>query len=126
MSLARALPCRALPCRALPCRTLPCRALHLLREYSKPLTRPDWRKSKPIITTYRLYLIIKYAMYIPIVTPKNLLHCMVLYNIGETEWYFAYAYIKFYGLCIYLDQCTDYTMLNADGIQDAIYHHSRA
>ena len=36
------LPCRALPCRALPCRALPCRALHLISEYSKPITRGDW------------------------------------------------------------------------------------
>jgi hypothetical protein len=35
--------CRPLPCRALPCRALPCRALTLIREYSKPLTRSDWR-----------------------------------------------------------------------------------
>ena len=26
----------------LPCRALPCRALQLIREYSKPITRPDW------------------------------------------------------------------------------------
>ena len=35
---------------------LPNRALLLINEYSKPLTRPDWRKSKPLITTYLLYL----------------------------------------------------------------------
>lgn len=37
---------------------LPFRAVSLIREYSKPLTRPDWRQSKPIITTYRLYLVV--------------------------------------------------------------------
>ena len=38
---------------------LPSRVLLLISEYSKPMTRPDWRKSKPIITKYQLYL---YAM----------------------------------------------------------------
>ena len=37
-------------------RALPIRAVHLISEYSKPLTRPDWRKSLPIVTTFRLYL----------------------------------------------------------------------
>ena len=110
--------------RALPCRALPCRALYLIHEYSRPLTRPDWRKSKPIISTYRLYLIIKYVMYVPIITPKNLLHSMILYNIGETEWYYAYVYIKFYGLNIYMYEYTDHNMLKADGIEDAISHFS--
>ena len=98
------LPCRALPCRALPRRALPCRALYLIREYSKPLTRPDWRHSKPIITTFRLYLLIKYVMYIPIISPTKRLHSMILYNIGDTEY-------------------TDHRMLKADGIEDAICHH---
>ncbi len=31
------------PYRKLPSRKLPCRALQLIREYSKPLTRGDWR-----------------------------------------------------------------------------------
>ncbi len=35
---------------------LPSRALLLIREYSKPFTRPDWRDSKPLITRYQLYL----------------------------------------------------------------------
>jgi len=32
-------------------RALPCRALHLIREYSKPITRPDWRTFERSITT---------------------------------------------------------------------------
>jgi hypothetical protein len=122
-TLTRALPSYTIT-RALPSYTLPSRALHLIREYSRPLTRPDWRQSKPIISTYRLYLIIKYVMYVPIITPKNLLHSMILYNIGETEWYYAYVYIKFYGLNIYLHEYTDHNMLKADSIEDAISHFS--
>jgi hypothetical protein len=41
---------------SLPSRVLPSRALQIISEYSKPMTRPDWRQSKPIITTYYLYL----------------------------------------------------------------------
>ena len=36
---------------ALPCRALPCRALHLISEYSKPITRGDWRTFERAITT---------------------------------------------------------------------------
>ena len=49
----------ALPCTSLPCTSLPCRALQIIREYSKPCTRPDWRKSVPIITTYGMYKMLK-------------------------------------------------------------------
>jgi hypothetical protein len=50
---------------ALPSRALPNRALYLISEYSKPMTRPDWRDSKPIITKYQLclYLVLKTNWY---------------------------------------------------------------
>ncbi len=91
----RALPCRALPCRALPCRALPCRALLLISEYSKPLTRPDWRDSKPIITTYCLFSRVFYIRhYIPLqMSPpsKYSLDYNLLCNIIQTDWYFRYS-----------------------------------
>ena len=34
----------------LPCRALPCRALHLISDYSKPITRPNWRTFERAIT----------------------------------------------------------------------------
>jgi hypothetical protein len=40
-----------LPLRQLPCRALPCRALDLIHEYSKPLSRPDWRTFERPITS---------------------------------------------------------------------------
>jgi hypothetical protein len=40
---SRTLPYRMLPYRTLPFRTLPFRALKLISEYSKPITRGDWR-----------------------------------------------------------------------------------
>lgn len=115
-----------LPYRSLPRNVLPCRAVKIIREYSRPMTRPDWRKSKPPITIFRLYLLIKYIMYTPIISPTKRLHSMILYNICETDWYYVYVYIKFYGLRTYLHEHKDYTMLKADGIQDAIYHYRYA
>ncbi len=86
--------CRSLPCRSLPCRSLPSRALCLIREYSRPITRPDWRQSKPIITPYELYMHIKEL--IDLLKNKRLF-LIILYNILDTEWFYAYSYIKCYG-----------------------------
>jgi len=59
---------------------LPERTLIMIREYSKPMTRPDWRKSKPLTTTYQLYnnTLIR----------DGLLMAYLLMNIVETEWYY--------------------------------------
>ena len=90
-ALKRELPKRALTCNsALPIRALPIRAVRLISEYSKPLTRPDWRESKPIITILKLYLII--------CPPTSELHYIVLNNMKQTEWCEMYYYIKRYGL----------------------------
>ena len=37
------MPLRTLPLRTLPLRTLPLHILCIISDYSKPLTRPDWR-----------------------------------------------------------------------------------
>ena len=109
----------ALPSRALT-RALPCRALHLIREYSRPMTRPDWRKSKPIISTYRLYLQVK---NVKLANTKSI-YQNILYNISNTEWYFVYVYITYHGVCEYLQMgdCNIH-MTYADGIQDAIQYN---
>lgn len=80
---------RALPKRQLSC-ALPIRAINLIREYSKPLTRPNWRKSLPIVTTFRLYLTIS--------PPTSELHYIVLRNIKDTKWYKMYYYVHQYGI----------------------------
>jgi hypothetical protein len=66
---------------------LPNRALLLINEYSKPLTRPDWRNSKPITTTYQLYnnTLIR----------DGLLMAYLLMNIIDTDWYYLYMRIKY-------------------------------
>jgi hypothetical protein len=85
--------------RSLPCRSLPCRALTLIHEYSKPLTRPDWRNSKPIVTHYELYLHVKY-------TPNDYkkIKRIILNNIHQTEWHRMYFYIKYIGLDGFLEE----------------------
>ena len=95
---------------------LPNRVLLLINEYSRPMTKPDWRKSKPIITTFRLYLHVKYILFTPVISPTKRLHSMMLNNIVDTEWYNVYVYIRYHGLKTYLREFSDYNMLNADGI----------
>ena len=71
---------------------LPYCALCLIREYSKPLTRGDWRQSKPIITTYGLYKLI-----VDEEINNTLKYIELLHNIKSTEWYYAYKIIHEYG-----------------------------
>jgi hypothetical protein len=114
---------RALPSRPLPSRALPGRALQIIHDYSLPMCKPNWRKSKPIITTYRLYLHVKYVMCTdPTLFSIKRLHSIILTNIMKTEWYQVYTYIKIFGLD---RRIVDYSehMIKADGIEDAIYHY---
>jgi hypothetical protein len=105
---------------------LPSRALLLIHDYSRPMTRPNWRKSKPIITTYRLYTILQKCKrnY----KPKYL---MVFNNIEDTDWYYTCQYIKKNGLEIYyLEYFRQYgvkydsiihNVEAIDGVTDAIH-----
>ena len=81
---------------------LPSRAIKLISEYSRPITCSNWRKSKPVITPFRLYSIIRkrrrnILKYRPI-------YFMVLYNIEDTDWYYTCTYIQKYGLDKYYDE----------------------
>jgi hypothetical protein len=92
----------------LPSYALPCRALSLIREYSKPMTRPDWRQSKPIVTTYRLYL--------NVINNYSELSYYILSNIWFTDWYQLYTYIKSYGIDNYYYNHRNNNILKIDGI----------
>ena len=59
---------------------LPGRALTIISEYSKPMTRPDWRNSKPLTTTYQLY-------NNTLIRDGLLMGCLLM-NIIDTEWYY--------------------------------------
>lgn len=102
---------------------LPSRALQIIHEYSKPLTRPNWRQSKPIITTYKLYLfILKHDIdYADLSSPD--IYRRILCQISDTDWYNAYIYIRFYGLHDYIKSMEgeEHHMLDAsvDGIKEA-------
>jgi hypothetical protein len=96
---------------------LPGRALLLISEYSKPLTHPEWRYSKPIITTFHLYLSIWMR--------DKPLHQTILYNIRRTEWYEMYMYIKHNGLekyCQLFDR-DYYDTYEVDGVYDAMIRY---
>jgi hypothetical protein len=96
--------------QTLPSRLLPYHALRLIREYSKPMTRPDWRKSKPIITSFYIYKMVQS-------TPEFLTPLIYgLYmNIMQTEWYGLFIYVRMYGL----NGMDDYLM-KINGIDDAL------
>ena len=108
---------------ALPCRALPRNVLQIIREYSQPITRANWRKSKPIVTTYRLYLQVKNIKLANTISMGRL-YQNILYNISNTEWYIAYVYISYHGLSEYLERCEcNIHMTYSDGIQDAVQYN---
>jgi hypothetical protein len=67
---------------------LPNRALLLIHDYSLPMTRPDWRKSNPIITTCCLYSRVSYLSHFNHNRrSKYSLDYNLLCNILQTDWY---------------------------------------
>jgi hypothetical protein len=113
------LACPSLACPSLVSRSLPCRALLIIREYSQPLTRHNWRQLKSFITPYQLYLKVQYDIF----SKYKLLHHIVLYNIYETDWFYAYQYIKYYGLPLYMRESLNKNILYMDGIEDATHYY---
>ena len=95
-------------------RALPCRATNLIREYSKPITRPDWRKSNPIISQYKLY------SYVTNHILRNFrLKEYLLRRIQKTDWYYIYTYIRKFGIDEYYYYVGYPDVLHIDGIMDA-------
>ena len=70
---------------------LPSNVLQLISEYSKPVTRPNWRNSKPIVSVYELYLGV-YTSW-----DEDDLHYLIYRNIQKTYWYDIYWHIKLAG-----------------------------
>lgn len=110
---------------------LPDDVLALIRAFSKPLTRPNWRQSKPIISTYQLFLVTikkikkiedswQFTRYDDLYT-----------NIKGTDWYWSYTNLRDFGLNIYFrhhqyyyGEATTIQHLNrVDGLDDAILQH---
>jgi hypothetical protein len=102
--------------------------LRLIREYSLPITRPNWRKSKPIITTYQMFLLAErnntyfwtYNIY------ERLLE-----HIQETEWFYSYKTILEYGLDPYRRHyyykygVHSRNIHTIDGLQEALYIYNQ-
>jgi hypothetical protein len=108
--------------------SLPSRALDLIHDYSRPLTRPEWRKSKPIITTYKLYCVFRRRERFGKLKMKNII---LLENIEHTNWYWTYKIIQNYGIERYYQKHffefgAEYEPINVlamDGVSEAIRKH---
>jgi hypothetical protein len=85
------LPSYALLSYALLSYALPQRALTLIHEYSRPITRPDWRKSRPIITTYELYLQVRSVYLCRYIQSNRMVDFIILRNIKHTNWFQFYS-----------------------------------
>ena len=106
----------------LPKNLLPKIVLEIIKEYSKPVTRPNWRESKPIITTYKMYKLLhnkrKNSNY-------NTLIIALCLNIIDTEWYYMFIMITYNGwyLELFANERfdNDYNkIIKIDGIKDAL------
>lgn len=86
-----AFPSHVFPFHVDPLPALPYHIQSLIREYSKPLTRPDWRNSKPIVSVADLYRSV-YTSW-----DENDLHFVIYRNIKNTFWYAVYWDMKMYG-----------------------------
>ena len=104
----------ALICPSLPCPSLPCRALSLIREYSKPLTRPGWRNSNPVISQFKLYSYLKNNKHKYYKLKTNLLR-----RIQKTDWYYNYTYIQHFGMDQFYYDFGYRDILHIDGMMDA-------
>jgi hypothetical protein len=90
-----------LPFQSLPFQSLPFRALHLISEYSKPLTRPDWRTCNCLIRFEEYIYTIQYKIHIK--QPTNLLN-LIFNNISNSDFYIAYNHIYFFGINSYVSK----------------------
>jgi len=77
---------------------LPSRALHLIRAYSKPLTRPDWRTCNCLISIEEYIYSIQYKYYIN----NTRLITLISSNIDDTDFYKAYNHIYYFGIHSYI------------------------
>ena len=77
---------------------LPVRVLKLIKEYSKPVTRSDWRTFERIMDTNYFIFNIEYKYF----TNKSPLYSLVLKNIYASEFYNSYQYIYNWGIDSYI------------------------
>uniref|UniRef100_A0A6C0JIP3 Uncharacterized protein n=1 Tax=viral metagenome TaxID=1070528 RepID=A0A6C0JIP3_9ZZZZ len=97
---------------------LPKNVLLLINEYSKPVTRPDWRTIK-ILTQYRLFINIQNNIY------KKDLFYNLYKSMETTEWFYTLNYISRLGIESYIHKHKTYNnnlivdLLKMEGIRHA-------
>jgi hypothetical protein len=74
---------------------LPINALRLIKEYSKPVTRPDWRTIRHL-TQYHLFLNIKNDIY------TKSLYYNAYKSMETTDWFYVLNYISRFGIESYI------------------------
>ena len=79
----------------LPIHILPINALRLIKEYSKPVTRPDWRTIRHL-TQYHLFLNIKNDIY------TKSLYYNAYKSMETTDWFYVLNYISRFGIESYI------------------------
>jgi hypothetical protein len=78
---------------------LPSNIICLIREYSKPLTRPDWKTFKRFINA-NLFI----EEIIDFTISKQTSLCYKVYvNMKDSTFYKMYIYIEFFGIDSYID-----------------------
>jgi len=103
-------------------KVLPLRVLTLISEYSKPVTRSDWRKLH-IMTNYVLFKCIN--MCITQNKMNNKLSYIVCNNMHNSVWWHMYDYIETWGLqnAIRYFKLSKEDILKIDGMEHAIIYN---
>ena len=78
---------------------LPIRVLNLINEFSKPVTRPDWRTFERIISIEKFMFNIQYN-YCVFNSP---LYSLVLQNMYLSNFYISYQHIYNWGIDSYIN-----------------------
>ena len=105
-----------LPSNVLPSNVLPSNVLRHISEYSKPITRADWRTLQKM-TDYNLYRII-----MNVITKQVNLVLIFQKNMKDTLWYNLYSFTQCWGIegtSSHYNMSED-ELLKIDGIIEAI------
>jgi hypothetical protein len=113
---------------------LPYNVLALIREYSKPITRPDWKIVRPL-PALLFYADLNYIRH----KYKKQLYIRVFSNLTQTEWGRIYTNVQMFGIQYASNHCEtsvdeiykmpgmmyaqDYYITNND-VDEQFYHTS--
>jgi hypothetical protein len=100
----------------MPSIVLPSSVIRLIKEYSKPLSRPDWRTLRKM-TDYKLYSIIT-----NVIRKQVKLVLILQINMKDSLWYNLYSFTQCWGIegtSSHYNMSED-ELLKIDGIIEAI------